>query len=78
MEKQQIIQLKQVSKEFPGVKALTDINLEFYPGEVHALLGETGRGSQRLLRLLAVSIKEITAVCFITVKSAVLKMQDRP
>ncbi len=53
MEKQPIIQLKQVSKEFPGVKALTDINLEFYPGEVHALLGENGAGKSTLIKIIS-------------------------
>lgn len=53
MEKQPIIQLKHVSKEFPGVKALTDINLEFYPGEVHALLGENGAGKSTLIKIIS-------------------------
>ena len=35
-----ILTLKNVTKEYPGVVALDHMNLEVYPGEVHALMGE--------------------------------------
>lgn len=37
-----LIQLEHIDKQFPGVHALTDINISFFPGEVHALIGENG------------------------------------
>ena len=42
-----------ISKSFPGVKALTDVSLEFYPGEVHALMGENGAGKSTLIKIIS-------------------------
>ncbi|MBR0203633.1 MAG: ATP-binding cassette domain-containing protein, partial [Synergistaceae bacterium] len=42
-----------MSKVFPGVKALTDISIDFYPGEVHALMGENGAGKSTLIKILS-------------------------
>ena len=39
-----ILELRNITKEYPGVKALNRVNLEFYSGEVHALMGENGAG----------------------------------
>lgn len=35
-----------ISKTFPGVKALQDISFDCYSGQIHALMGENGAGSQ--------------------------------
>lgn len=45
--------VKHLTKTFPGVKALSDATVEFYPGEVHALLGENGAGKSTLCKILA-------------------------
>lgn len=50
---QPILQVKNISKVFPGVKALTDISIDFYPGEVHALLGENGAGKSTLIKIIS-------------------------
>lgn len=42
----------QISKSFPGVKALDQVSLEFYPGQVNAILGENGAGKSTLLKIL--------------------------
>jgi len=42
-----------ITKLFPGVKALTDVSLDFYPGEVHALMGENGAGKSTLIKILS-------------------------
>ena len=37
-----VLELKGISKTFPGVKALNEMQLQVYAGEVHALMGENG------------------------------------
>ena len=48
----EILRLENVSKGFPGVKALQGINLSIRQGEVHALLGENGAGKSTLMKIL--------------------------
>ena len=47
------LQAVHIHKIFPGVKALTDVSIDFYPGEVHALLGENGAGKSTLIKILS-------------------------
>jgi methyl-galactoside transport system ATP-binding protein len=47
-----ILEMNNVSKEFPGVKALDDVTLEVRPGTVHALMGENGAGKSTLMKCL--------------------------
>jgi ribose transport system ATP-binding protein len=42
-----------VSKRFGGVQALDDVSVDFYAGEVHALLGENGAGKSTLMKIIA-------------------------
>lgn len=48
-----VIELKDICKYFPGVKALDHANLQVYPGEVHALMGENGAGKSTLIKVIA-------------------------
>ena len=41
-----------IGKNFPGVRALSDINFVARPGTVHALMGENGAGKSTLLKIL--------------------------
>ena len=47
------LQVKNIAKEFPGIKALEDISIDFYPGECHALVGENGAGKSTLIKIIA-------------------------
>jgi ribose transport system ATP-binding protein len=47
-----ILELKGISKRFPGVVALSDVNLSVSPGEVVALIGENGAGKSTLMKIL--------------------------
>lgn len=47
-----IVELKNVTKKFPGVVALRDMGMEIQPGEVHGLIGENGAGKSSLIKVL--------------------------
>ena len=48
-----ILEMRSITKEFPGVRALTDVNLTVRRGEVHALCGENGAGKSTLMKVLS-------------------------
>ena len=37
-----ILEMRRISKEFPGVKALSDVSISVGPGQIHAVAGENG------------------------------------
>lgn len=47
-----MLELKNISKSFPGVKALQDISVNFQNGEIHAILGENGAGKSTLMKII--------------------------
>ncbi len=47
-----VLTLSGISKSFPGVKALSEVSLELFPGEVTALVGENGAGKSTIVKIL--------------------------
>src|SRR5699024_10132928 len=48
-----ILEMREITKTFPGVKALQDVNLKVKRGEIHAICGENGAGKSTLMKVLS-------------------------
>lgn len=48
-----ILEMKNITKEFPGVKALSDVSFRVKQGEIHCLVGENGAGKSTLMKVLS-------------------------
>ncbi|WP_402461563.1 multiple monosaccharide ABC transporter ATP-binding protein [Isoptericola aurantiacus] len=48
-----ILEMRSITKEFPGVKALSDVTLTVEQGEIHAICGENGAGKSTLMKVLS-------------------------
>ena len=48
-----ILEMRNISKEFPGVKALDNVNFKVKRGEIHCLVGENGAGKSTLMKILS-------------------------
>ena len=52
MSEDDILLMENISKSFPGVKALSEVNLTVHKGRIHALMGENGAGKSTLMKIL--------------------------
>ncbi|OPA73707.1 sugar ABC transporter ATP-binding protein [Paenibacillus selenitireducens] len=52
VQNEYVLEMNNISKEFPGVKALDQVTLQVRPGTVHALMGENGAGKSTLMKCL--------------------------
>ena len=50
---QPVLEMRGMTKTFPGVNALKDVNLEVMPAEIHAIVGENGAGKSTLMKVLS-------------------------
>jgi putative multiple sugar transport system ATP-binding protein len=48
-----LLEMRGITKEFPGVKALKDVSFSVRPGEIHALVGENGAGKSTLMKVVS-------------------------
>ena len=48
-----LLEMRDITKEFPGVKALKDVSFSVRQGEIHALVGENGAGKSTLMKVLS-------------------------
>ncbi|WMJ80456.1 sugar ABC transporter ATP-binding protein [Clostridium sp. MB40-C1] len=71
--KQPLIELKGVSKVFPGVKALDSIDLDVLPGEIHGLIGENGAGKSTLIKILTGAYTNDEGKLFVEGKETVIQ-----
>ena len=51
-ENRELLQMKDIRKQFPGVLVLNDVDFSVGYGEVHALMGENGAGKSTLIKIL--------------------------
>lgn len=68
-----IISMKGIVKQFPGVRALSGVDLDLYPGEVHALVGENGAGKSTLIKIMMGVYQKTEGQMFINGQSVVVK-----
>lgn len=52
MDEKLVLSMKNISKSFPGVKALQNVDFKLNKGEIHALMGENGAGKSTLIKVL--------------------------
>ena len=52
MENNVVLTMRDISKTFPGVKALQHVDFTLRKGEIHALMGENGAGKSTLIKVL--------------------------
>ena len=57
MKSSTILSVRNITKSYPGVKALDDVSIDFQEGQVHALVGENGAGKSTLIKVLTGAIK---------------------
>ena len=53
MSDEYILEMRNICKEFPGVKALNNVNFKVKKGEIHCLVGENGAGKSTLMKVLS-------------------------
>jgi ribose transport system ATP-binding protein len=57
MSQRCILSMRNISKSYPGIQALKDINLNIQEGEIHALVGENGAGKSTLIKIISGAIR---------------------
>ena len=53
-----LMEVRNIDKSFPGVKALDDVSVKFFPGEVKAVVGENGAGKSTLMKVMVGAYKQ--------------------
>ncbi|QCX34834.1 sugar ABC transporter ATP-binding protein [Caloramator sp. E03] len=66
------LELKGISKVFPGVRALNNVDFDIFPGEVHGLVGENGAGKSTLIKILTGAYKNDAGKIFIEGREVII------
>jgi monosaccharide-transporting ATPase len=69
----EIIAMKDISKAFPGVQALQDVDFSLRSGEIHAIVGENGAGKSTLIRVLTGVERPDKGVILLNGKKAIIR-----
>ena len=64
MQPQPIIEAKHISKDFGALRAVNEVNLEVYPGQIHSIIGPNGAGKTTLFNLLTGFIRSTQGEIF--------------
>src|SRR5665811_500048 len=64
MNEDKIFIMKNITKSFPGVRALDEVTFEVKKGEIHALVGENGAGKSTLIKILSGLYKQDSGEIF--------------
>ena len=59
------IELRNITKRFAGVVALDNVNIDVFPGEVHALVGENGAGKSTLIKIMSGYHQPTSGECYV-------------
>lgn len=70
--RKKMLEMCNVSKQFPGTLAVDEVCFDVYEGEVHALIGENGAGKSTLMKILAGSFSYYTGNIFVDSKEVSL------
>jgi ribose transport system ATP-binding protein len=78
MERNEIaLRMQKVSKRFPGMLAVDEIDLEINAGEVHAIVGENGAGKSTLTKIIAGAFADYTGKVFISGRETDLRSPSK-
>lgn len=72
-KREPVVEMKNIVKTFPGVKALSNVNFSLLPGEIHGLMGENGAGKSTLVKVLTGVHKADSGEIFIEGKKRKIK-----
>lgn len=73
-----LLRMQGITKSFPGVKALNNVDLELDEGEVLALLGENGAGKSTLMKILGGIYSKDSGKIFLNGKEVEINSLDSP
>ena len=73
-----LLEMKHITKTFPGVKALDDVNFVVSEGEIHALVGENGAGKSTLMNVLSgyIRLVPMRGTSFMMARNANLRISE--